>query len=29
MIDGDYNYYLNSTNEAVKSTKLPWELIYV
>ena len=29
MIDGDYNYYLNSANEAVKSTKLPWELTYV
>ena len=29
MIDGDYNYYCNSSNEAVKATKLPWELIYV
>ena len=29
MIDRDYSYYLNSANEAVKSTKLPWGLIYV
>ena len=29
MIDGDYNYYRNSANEAVKATKLRLELTYV
>ena len=27
MIDGDY--YRNSANEAVKATKLPWELFHL